>query len=66
MYLQNVLPEAENLSFEQHVLNCRHCQSQIEDEMNSLLALRRGAMARSHEYVAEGGSRGLAGMIFAH
>lgn len=45
MYLQNVLSTEENRSFERHVLHCGHCQERIEDEVNSLLALRRSAQA---------------------
>jgi hypothetical protein len=39
----NLLSVEENQSFEGHVLECAHCQERVEDEMNSLLALRRAA-----------------------
>jgi hypothetical protein len=39
----------ENEEFEKHLLVCPHCQERIEDEMNSLLALRRAAHARQWE-----------------
>jgi hypothetical protein len=45
-YLQNLLSVEENQSFERHVLSCGACQERIEDEMNSLLALRRGTQVR--------------------
>jgi hypothetical protein len=45
-YLQNQLSSEENQRFEQHVLRCSACQERIEDEMNSLLALRRAALAQ--------------------
>jgi hypothetical protein len=43
-YFLNLLSGEENQQFESHVLLCRHCQERIEDEMNSLLALRRATM----------------------
>jgi Putative zinc-finger len=42
-YFLNLLSVEENQSFERHVLRCTHCQERIEDEVNSLLALRRAA-----------------------
>jgi hypothetical protein len=43
-YLRNLLSAQENQSFERHILICAQCQERIEDEMNSLLALRRAAL----------------------
>lgn len=46
LYLQNRLPAKDNEAFEGHLLRCRSCQDSIEDEMNSLLALRRAGEAQ--------------------
>jgi hypothetical protein len=43
-YLSNQLSAQENQLFELHLLACRTCQEQIDDEVNSLLALRRAAL----------------------
>ncbi len=46
LYLQNRLPSKDNEAFERHLLRFRSCQDSIEDEMNSLLALRRAAQSQ--------------------
>ena len=45
-YFLNLLSAEENQAFESHILRCGHCQERVEDEMNSLLALRRAAEVR--------------------